>query len=482
MRRTPAVDGRGPPFARPLAFLLGALLLSGPAGWSAYQLWLRLPRQRVQRLQADELQAAVARGRRDAGPEVREAWALRQASNALTEALTKRIGPEQLRADVAEATRALSRSQVGRLYQAAVRMWLLEQGGEPLEKWWSAVRPFLQGLDGAHFAHRQEALTRHWARAYESVGVGPGTAYGLAEDVVGHPHGPFLQFFTTHLRRIIDERRQAGDAAGAAICRRVLHGLLKQWVLERGPAGLRLLAADLLSADLEAEASSETAADTKRLADELRSWRAAYRQAAQARPLAILDARPGPSVAPTAHERLLRRTVLMTWLASATATAGAVAVVLAWAGLPRRRLAARGGRLILHAVVVAVLLTVAGLVWIYGRPDAVRADLRADFSSLRYWWRHPFVAAGLTLGLLLIAAVLQRRVTDGKSPWLARVGLAAAATWLVLAAALWGSAIAGERARRGYERAARAAREDAIATTIGPRSEQALAALRRWRP
>ena len=50
------------------------------------------------------------------------------------------------------------------------------------------------------------------------------------------------------------EREQAGDSAAAGVCRAVLHHWLRAWVLEPGPAGLRLLAADLLATDRRARA------------------------------------------------------------------------------------------------------------------------------------------------------------------------------------------------------------------------------------
>ncbi|MEP0843617.1 MAG: hypothetical protein HRF43_13015, partial [Phycisphaerae bacterium] len=51
---------------------------------------------------------------------------------------------------------------------------------------------------------------------------------------------------TRGLLGVAAEREQAGDEAGAAACRDLLLRLLREWVLEDGPAGARLLAADLL--------------------------------------------------------------------------------------------------------------------------------------------------------------------------------------------------------------------------------------------
>jgi MFS family permease len=110
--------------------------------------------------------------------------------------------------------------------------------------------------------------------------------------------------------------------------------------------------------------------------------------------VAVLEPYAGPALAPAAHERLVTRVALTTWLASALLAAGVFALLLAPRWL-RRRDRRRSG-FMLRAIVCVLLVTGAGLAWIHWWPDAVREDLRGDFSSLRYWWRHPFLAAGLT--------------------------------------------------------------------------------------
>jgi hypothetical protein len=52
----------------------------------------------------------------------------------------------------------------------------------------------------------------------------------------------------------------------------------------------------------------------------------------------------------------------------------------------------------------------------------------------------------------------------------------------MLAIVLWGSALAGESARRDYERATRAAYDDVIEATVGPDAERLLEKLREWQP
>lgn len=477
MKRHPSGELRERSCVLALVILVGALLVSVPAGCSAIRLWRRLPTPCLGRLEAGELQAAFDRVNRTMPAEAREGFALRRASATLTDAMTGAVAPEELLPAMSATVGGLSRPRVGRLQLAAARLWLLEQAGQPPERWWPALRVYLEGMRHADLEHCQAALTRHWAAAYQAAGVDPGTAYGLAEDLVGHPHGPFLEFFVPRLRRVIVEREQAGDAGAAAACRSALHGLLRQWVLEPGSAGLRLLAADLLADTLEADA-----AQNQELAQSLRGWRAAYRLAARARPIATLDPHRKPALAPAAHERLVARVALTTWLGSATLAAAIVALLFGWAWLNGPHPVMSRTRLVLYVIGSAAIVTAGGILWISLWPESTRHDLRSDFSSLRYWWRHPFGAAGLTLAVLLVSGLVRRRAPGGGPRYAARVGAAAAGTCLVLAALLWSSAWAGERARREYERALRAAHEDPVAAMLGSDAAGALSELRRWEP
>jgi hypothetical protein len=483
MKRQPSGKAATSSRVPALVILVGALLVSVPAGCSAVRFWRRLPIPCVSRLSGDDVQTAFDRVNRAMPADAREGLALRSASRTLAGAQRGLVAPEELAPTMAVAINTLRRSQVGRLQLAAARLWLLEQEGEPPGNWWAALRDYLEGLRHANLGHYQAPLMRHWAAAYQAAGLGPGTAHGLAEDLVGHEHGPLLQFLVPRVRRLIAEREQAGDAAAATTCRAVLQSLLRQWVLEPGPAGLRLLAADLLADLLEAEAGADDVDRRLAVAESLRRWRADYRDAARRLPVAVLDPHRQPARAPAEHERLVTRVGLVTWLGSATITAAAVALLCGGSWLAGRANQPRGARLALQALGAGALVVVGGLLWFHLWPESLREDLRADFSSWRYWWRHPFAAAGLTLALLLLAGGLRWGSSPaGGSRFVARSGAAAAGTWLLLAVILWGSAWAGELARRDYERARRAAGEDTVAAVLGPGAERALSELRRWNP
>ena len=135
--------------------------------WHSARFWLRLPPVRnlppVHELfltsEFEKLETEFGRINRGMPAEAREAFALRLASNTLKGALTGLVEPEELQPAIGQAVGTLSKSQVGRLQQAAARMWLLEQAGEPIEKWWPGLRVFFEGMQHANLAHYQQALT-----------------------------------------------------------------------------------------------------------------------------------------------------------------------------------------------------------------------------------------------------------------------------------------------------------------------------------
>jgi len=466
--------------AAPLALLVGALAASTAAGAAARGFWRRLPEHSVRAVTPAQLQAAIDRANASMSADAREALALRRASLALLHALTGRAEPARLQAEVNAAAVGVRESRLIRLQQGAVRLWLAERAGEPVENWWPALQPYLAGMQQADCAHHQAALVEHWTAVYRHAGLGPGTAAGLAEEVVGQAHGPFVQYLAGRLQLLIGHLERTGDAVAAATCRAVLHHLLKQWVLEPGPAGLRLLAADLLAAAIDAADPAHTTDTARAVADDLRAWRSAYQCVARRRPAASLDPRRRLCLAPDAHDRLLARTGLVTWLASAALAAALVALLLSPAWL---RCGVTGWRRLTAGVLLAAALVIAGgLVWTCLWPEAVQADLRRDFSAPLYWPRHPFVAAAVTLVLMLPGALLQPRAGDGQSSRRAGAGKMACGVWLLLALAVWSAAGLAESARRSYERQTAAAYEDVVTALGGPETDRLLARLWRWEP
>ena len=457
-----------------VSILIGMLLLGALATTQAIRFQERLPEQKAVSIASAEYRVAFERANRALSTQARDALALKWSSEILTDVLTSDSPPDQWKTRLNRYTGVVRESQVGRLQQVAARLWLAEQADEPIENWWPATRTYLEGLEHANLSHHGRDLVTAWTTAYESLGFGPGTARNLAEREFAHPHGPFLQFIIPRLGQIAAERETAGDAPSAATARGVARRLLKTWVLEPGPPGLRLLAADLLSNEIEhAE---------KTLAANLRDWRAAYVERTRPLPVAFLDVRRNPARAPEQHARLARRVVLVSWLKWSLIVAAALAILSSWWWIREDNPASSRARRGLVCAILAAIVLCCGLAWVHAYPESVRADLRADFSSMYYWPAHPFLAGGLTLGLVLAAGVLQLRAAGGQSRLVARCGAIAAGTGLLLSVLLWGGALAGERARHDYEHATRAAAEELAVTPGGAESERLLDDLRRWEP
>ncbi len=462
----------------PLATLVAALILTLPAGCALLHFWRRVPMVAVRarffpRQRQQEAYRLALRT-----PRALAAYRLQQASKALTAALTGTCDAAALANRLDAALAGPVPSQLGRLQRAAARLWEVQQAGAPPAQQWPAVRTYLEGIERADFAHFEQDLATSLAAQYRAAGIGPGTACVLAQWAIGSDHGPFLEWFTENLDRLIRERAAAGDAAAAETCRRVRNRLLRQWVLDPGPATLRLLAADLLADSLERDETAPEAPSGLRRS--LRQWRGRYRSAIARRPLAALAAYRKPALAPRESETLVARAALTVWLAAALVVAALAAVVTAPGLLRRREGDGDARRAIVTGFVAAGAVLVAGLVWIGARPEQIRADFRADFSALRYWPVSPLLAGGLTAALLLVAS----RVTRGAGKRRAqRLGGVAAGAWLLLAVALWAAAIASDAARRDYEQATAVACRDPIVAVLGESEATGLLApLRAWQP
>ncbi len=482
MKRRPASNVEKSSAAAPLIVLCAAVAIGLPAIFATLGFWNRLPQQHVRRITSENIRVEFARVNRSLPVQARDGLALLQASNTFADTLTNKIMPEQARPLMSSAIGAVSESQLGRLQLAALRLLTLERNAAPPDQLWPVLQVFLEGIERADFAHNQQALIRQWCTVYEATGLGPGTAYQLAEDAVGHPHGTLLQFFVPRLRQCIAQCDAAGDELAARKCRTLLGSLLKQWTLEDGSPGLQLLAADLLADFLENDSANNDSSETGAVVSELREWRRAYQQAAGARPLSTLAPFCRPAPAPDEHTELVESLALITWIGSATLTSCLTAVVFVRASLRQYKKTKRGRAFDIHGIIAAVTLLIGGLLWIQFQADTITEDLRGDFSALRYWWSLPFIAAGVTLVILLLAARLPRAKKTGQSPFSARLGITAIETWLILAATLWICIWSGESTRRDYELATRAASEQPIATLLGADAETVLPALCQWQP
>ena len=462
------------------------LAVSALTVWAATGFWNRMPIGSVRKLHTPDYRAMGVFYRRSLAGESLAADQFQTLSESLGEALTGQKTPDELTATMNIGSTPPGTSQLWRLQLAAARTWLLEQNATPRDQWWPVVRVYLEGLENAHFQNYQKASGDLWAAAYRNVGVDVGTAAELGADLVGNPHGPFVQYFAQRLRELIEQQQNSGDAAGARLCERILLTLLRDWVLESGPMGPRLLAAEKLTEYLQypaiPRADAESTEKWSAIGHDLSVWRSAYLDEMKKRPIAVLSPRVEPAWTPAAHQRLLFWAALASWLYSAGIATAGVAIVLAIMRIIRRKSTTPWRDIWPAACIAAVIVLAGGLAWYYLTPGAVRADFRSDFSSLRYTWRHPFLAGGLALLISMLAELLRVRGGSVKHGFFARWEPATWMLWGGLMAMLLVSLWAGEKKRQSYERELRAACENPIVAVLGQDGEQRLDRLRQWTP
>ncbi|MBK8914082.1 MAG: hypothetical protein IPM64_05670 [Phycisphaerales bacterium] len=395
-------------------------------------------------------------------------------------------------ADVRRVTDELAaqsgESMLPRLALAATALVEMERRGAPDAEWWHAISPFVGGLCSASLSHHQFDRLAALASANLSAGADPGSAWQIAEMVVEPALGPFVQVTAERLERAASARHAAGDAAAADVCTRALRCWLRGWVLERGPIGLRLLAADTLLRSLSSERDERGSRDeggvAASAARDLAEWVRGRRAEAAARPAALLDVRRGRAVDPDAYSSLLARA----YAALALGGASAVAVLLALGLLPfswRAACTLPPARSILPiAVLVPVIVLVVAL-W-----PAQLSDIQADLT--RTWQdaqrgSAPAVAPPLRLvTCCLIAGIGLLGAGAGRGGWrqrLGRVGAAGGGAAILLLIAAVCAILATSSAKAHHSRLTAAAYESGPVLGVSdPQADRLLRALREWQP
>lgn len=406
---------------------------------------------------------SLSRAPRDA----EEGFRLWLAANRLTAAL-RRVPTQDDIAYINDQVSHVNKSQVGRLEQALFKLRAAEAANVPPSEWWSQVAPYLQGLEHASFDHFQSALTATWIEAYRSLRVEPGTATMFAEHQAGHAFGPFLQYLVARLTQMENSLAETDPEACSTIDK-LLSRLLRVWVLSPGPPSLRLLAAEFLIPRLAKNGGQNAAA-----AEAVTRWRNGYLEEAKLRPPPLLSMGEEPSRAAAEHARLVASLAWLAYALGAWATAGAIAVALCWASFVRpparslTRIMADAGLIVLAGIVGGI-----AVFWLF--PTLAAEDLRGDFSSLRYSWKAPIIATGLTLTLLALAAC------RGEHNWidrLSRLATIATTATLFLALALWGMTASANAARQAHEQAYAKASTEPFAAIAGVEADHLLDPLR----
>ncbi len=477
------------PLPRIIPVLLAALLLSAVSVTIAVSFTRALPLGSMLRIGNTRVRSTLEAAARALVGESRDGLLLAQLGSLFSDGWKHPANALMREKQISDVAPHLSQVGVARLIQLAARLNSTEHalaalGSAPAgapQAGWSVAKPYLEGWEKRQLSHEQLALRAAIARAYESLGLRPGTALALAGSYVGHALNPLLEYLTPQIERLAAEAEQAGDAKGAASARRAFARLLRQWTLEPGPAGLRLLAADLLAGHLERRSADHAGGDAApAIVTGLRSWRAAYLAAAAARPTPVFQVAEDVARAVPEQSRLLGVYMLMLWLATGCGAAALLALATGWT-LLRPRAPVRVSGLLLRGSGLG--LFAAGLLcigWLLALEPQVRLDMRMDPANVRYWPKFAIgAAASALLVITTLASLLKRR-----APHLRLGGataLAAAYCWLAFSI-FGGLGPIAYRQLAAYETALAAAHADPIASVAGPQADSFLDPLRAWEP
>ncbi|MEP0846914.1 MAG: hypothetical protein HRF50_08850 [Phycisphaerae bacterium] len=490
----------GPPAsaARPSRWLRAGLLLAALiAGVFALRELLRfsahLPQIRFGVLQStDRLVAARDRVLSSGDPAAREAWNTLYASRIVVDALLGRsnLSSAEVEGRLADAAARVRSSALVRAHLALAREWSGERSGSSARERATSVRFILSGMQLAALAHKLEAAITAFAAAYGEARLGAATARALAEQTVGHQHEMFAQLLSARFRALAEACEAEGDADGARSVRAALARILRAFVLEPGPASLRLCAAALLADTIASDGSTQSApagaaltdAAPLSIAQDLRSWRQQYLDRIRTLPISVLAIRSEPVLCLDEYERAVRSVVRCTWIASALGVSLLVTVLAGWCWLTDRGRWNGAPRAALVALLATVVLCAGSMILAALPLDSLAEELRRDFSSPRYWWRHPFVAAALTLLMLAVAPLVRRRAADARPSRLGALGAGATLFTLMLSAALAATCGIASVALERYESSAGVADSRSVETVLGDNAERLLVALRAWTP
>lgn len=465
----------------PIALLVIAGLLTAAGLVQLRVVWVNLPLPKSERLDVNAVVQAFRSARASWTGDVRSGVLLAIISSHFTTALHEPDRLSELYEDARAGYAGISGTQLGRLQLAALAMFRFERENAPLASWWTALEPYLTGLDNASFGHFLPELLAANTAVYTQLGLAAGSARRSARNVVGYPHGPFLEYFAERMERMARARDEAGDPAAATACRRLVRRLLQQWVLDPAPPAVRLLAADLLIGSLTADRPASAPAATTDVVRGLRQWRAAYRDHAARRPtpLSLLSSSYAPVADQSAHDRLRDAIAVLLWITPALVVA---VIMAALAATPWLRHSAAGAGLraaLAGGLLLGLALIAAGFLYFQVNPAGAHDDLRRLGSPDLGWPRYPFVSAAVAVVLLVLVAVWPAR--GGQRA--ARVAAWATALCVLLAAVLMGTCLWARAATAHYEtRTAALLDSGEFAALAGAEADRQLDPLRAWNP
>lgn len=397
-----------PPILR-LALLTAALLACVLAVHSASRVIDAIPQIKTARITADQYQNARNHAFEES-PAAKEGWTQLAGLAGLAPALlpgpkativppaTQPTLPGQRAREFQTASQGITnvQSQVAsigpiRVMQAALLVAQLESLDQP-RPWWPYIRPNLSGLDLANLKFELDATQQALTQAYAPLGLGPGGAGEVAEELIDGYTATFIEFLSPRLTRIALECAAAGDREGAETCRRLLFSMLRRMVVEESLPAVALVAGDYLARALASDLGKETP-NREAIAAGLRDWRQAYHDQAHKAGSGVLSLNANmPSRAPRQDQAATSAIVWTLWLAVVTAAlaVGAflvtllsifsrIAAVLAKADDPG---AARDVLKRALAVACIGVLLAAGIGWFRAPSPSTRVD---DVRQLIRW-------------------------------------------------------------------------------------------------
>ncbi|MFH1747540.1 MAG: hypothetical protein ABIG44_10900 [Planctomycetota bacterium] len=479
--------------------LVAAAVISIVAACVTVNVWLHLPGVHISRIDYRMVQQALRSSQGRMSAQAREGQTVANVGSLFTAVQRAPEVYEAQRGVLQNMVGSLGHTQLGRLQLAAFLLRDLEQRDRPPAEWWPVIAPVLEGLEQVSFAHFLPELIEYRAdvMANEPINLGPGAACVYAQTTLGHPHGPWLQFLAARLDQLAAERRDLPDGS-AELCQLVNWRLLRQWVLEPGPASQRLMAAELLAESLNKWAATGQPVTALDLAQELRTWRANYHVGAMLSKhlsggtVPLISLSVGPKTSPDDYRRLVNSVAALVWFSAAALTAALLTLL----GLPwclKAVLTTPGkniGTLInlITAVIALIAIYPAGLNLI-GFDQAI--DLRRMASSELGWPRLPLIAAGVTLIIVVGSGLGHRGAAVPRGIWRVRMTFTAAIMWLAFGVVVLAAAGFTKYTQQKYDTALVATHQagEVEAMQIGELSglggqpaDHALDALRQWDP
>lgn len=458
-----------------LVLLASALALTAMAGGRLWAVGRELPQEKLKRLNWD----GVGRARRATSGRALEGWALISNSDAFVEALHHPDRLSEVRDTAERNVELLRHTAFGRVQLAALRMLELERDEVPVERWWPQLEGDVASLEAADLSHFLPEFLAGESAIYQRYGLDAVNADRLAQHRFTGTHGPLVQYFVGHARRLAAARRAAGDEAGATSCEHLAQRLLRQFVLDSAPAGLRLLAADLLADQLDAAAAQAT------LVQKLRAWRQAYHvqtdATAPAPALLDLGDHPPPDDAAQTFARGLAATV---WAVAGLPAVGIVALLFAAPWIRAAPPAHPKWRPWIQGMIATLLIIVIGWAVVSGLPRLVSDDLRraaAGETEDVGLPRLPILAASVALLLTGTVAGIGQLQRPRKS-WFARAGRSAAAIWLLLSAAALIHVGVLRRAQHAFASRPALSLTEQVRAIADPNADGLLDDLRVWEP